>query len=730
MLGALVMTGCTKGASEVPTVRGGDKIPVTITAKGDDGLATRTYAYMDGTTFRVSWNTTDQLGVFGTYNGTATDANAPFTVASVTSGLATFTGTLTDPAAGADVAANYYAYYPFTPSANGAAPNNLALTLPAQQTPSLTTFDGKADILLGIPVSVTAPVGKLDATTDLNFTFSRPVAVGAFGVSNVPSSISATDYVQSVTLTFDKPVAGSVVADITAANPTLTLTGTSNSITLNYAGQSVPLDGNFKIWWTMFPQTISSMKVDIETGSYSVTKTISSSLAFAAGKIGTATLNLATNTTVLNTVTITPTSGGWGGSYVAGYTWTQGGFDFTSTAVMKGAQGPSGATVPVIQGQASNMILANTSGFSQIAKIVVDATTVLSSGVNNNSGNLVLYVGNAPGPDGTTTPITPTVNGAQYTFTVTSPAGQQAYFTFRQGTGAVYLNDIVVYYIPGQSALTTPAPKQSNAAVDSYTVSWPAVNNATGGYLVSTDNGVTWDGTQTATQTATSFTATGLTASTPYTVMVKAVGDGVNFLNSPVGTTTATTTSGGTQIFRKVTSAPVAPADFSGSYLIVSEAGIPATGITAPALLGTPSVVNSATSYYNTNATAVTSYWGGVADGTIKYNATTAGFMCTIAVTSPGSGIYTIKDAAGNYLGYTSTSATGNYLQGSPSGSGTSYQWSIVLNADNSVTITSKTTTVTQTRVIWFNNNSGAGRFATYTSTTNVPIQLYVLSPN
>jgi len=304
MFGALALTGCAKNTAEAPAANNGDgnKVPVIITTKSDDGL-TRTSASFDGTTYRVSWTqATDQLGVFGSQNGDGAGtyslgSNAQFSIVSVTGGIATFTGSLS---AGSGAPYNYYAYYPYAATV-GADPSALALTLPATQSPTQTSFDGTADILLGTPVSTTsAAVGYLDNGDPLNFVFSRPVAVASFGVKSgsVPSVISATDYVQSVTLDFGAPVAGDVVANITAANPTLTLGATtSNTITLNYTGDNVPLDNNFKIWWTMFPATATSMTITISTGLYDVVKTVPSSITFNAGNIALATLDLGLNTT-------------------------------------------------------------------------------------------------------------------------------------------------------------------------------------------------------------------------------------------------------------------------------------------------------------------------------------------------------------------------------------------------------------------------------------------------
>lgn len=71
---------------------------------------------------------------------------------------------------------------------------------------------------------------------------------------------------------------------------------------------------------------------------------------------------------------------------------------------------------------------------------------------------------------------------------------------------------------------------------DQIVFSWPAVDNAIG-YQVSTNDGSSWDD-----QTTTSYTWTGLSSFTSYTIKVKAIADGVYHLDSDAGSLTAKTT--------------------------------------------------------------------------------------------------------------------------------------------------------------------------------------------
>ena len=105
-----------------------------------------------------------------------------------------------------------------------------------------------------------------------------------------------------------------------------------------------------------------------------------------------------------------------------------------------------------------------------------------------------------------------------------------------------------IYQLNGEAGEggETPAPVQltmsditcSAQTDNSLTFSWEAVANATG-YKVSTDGGSTYG----ATQTETTYTWSGLTASTTKTIYVKAIGNGSTYTDSAAKSASGTTSA-------------------------------------------------------------------------------------------------------------------------------------------------------------------------------------------
>ena len=128
--------------------------------------------------------------------------------------------------------------------------------------------------------------------------------------------------------------------------------------------------------------------------------------------------------------------------------------------------------------------------------------------------------------DGNTAAITKGIswNYTPATFTESGSKTVSVTATVKSIASAAY--DVVVTV--NADKLTAPANlKCTEKTESSLTFTWDAVDKASD-YQVSTDGGTTYS----STQNATTYTWTGLTANTSYTLYVKAIGDGTNYTDS------------------------------------------------------------------------------------------------------------------------------------------------------------------------------------------------------
>lgn len=136
------------------------------------------------------------------------------------------------------------------------------------------------------------------------------------------------------------------------------------------------------------------------------------------------------------------------------------------------------------------------------------------------------------------------------TLTGKSWEGSASSVTFNNGDSRTDINTITVSYTGGVAPIEPVALVMSDitctnpeANENSLTFSWTAVENAEG-YQVSTDGGNTYSDTQ----TALSYTWENLNAGRQYTIYVKAVGDGTNYLTSEAKSQTGKTKESTTPI--------------------------------------------------------------------------------------------------------------------------------------------------------------------------------------
>lgn len=286
---ALALVSCGREAIEPEAVTPGSETgnQVTLTINARQGTDSKTY--IDGTD--VKWATSgEKLKVFEEYTASgATDV----TLTPVTSSEGTTEdsgATMTFAASFDEATADSYAYYAFYPSsAYNSKPTTVekvAIEVKSTQTPTASSFDPSADILIAKPETVTAQA------TSLDMEFARVVAVGKMTLTGLTSSDPVTQVTFSAT---DAEGNAVTLAGRTAYNLSdASIAGNNTeatSIVLNYSALSLTANESMDVWFTCLPFSLSgagSFKVVVETASETFTKDVSLSesqnLKFIAGK--------------------------------------------------------------------------------------------------------------------------------------------------------------------------------------------------------------------------------------------------------------------------------------------------------------------------------------------------------------------------------------------------------------------------------------------------------------
>ena len=293
-----VLAGCSKieisspAAPALEAEEGDCILTFTNTIECDDATKTE----FDGNT--ILWSVGDeakflqyiQKETAGTYVLSGFGSSENRQVAEKSNSYSVSVGTTTPVA----FPAYYCAAFPFANynSATFADDNfKLKVKLPASQTPTATSFDKSADILISECV-----VGESAKVTKFNLNYYRPVAIAKMTVKNLPSSAAISK------ITFSAKVDGTSVAlagyDQYSTDGTLPdgtgRSSTSTVIALDYSELSLTADSaeGMTAYFTCFPFALAegdSFKVQVTTTdgiifSRNVTIPADRSLELSAGK--------------------------------------------------------------------------------------------------------------------------------------------------------------------------------------------------------------------------------------------------------------------------------------------------------------------------------------------------------------------------------------------------------------------------------------------------------------
>lgn len=219
-----------------------------------------------------------------------------------------------------NLSATIYAYYPYTANGIGAVEQNTGakVDLPANQSPSATSFDGKADILVSKPLILNAEGQQV---TDLEFRRLSAIVKVVLKDQTTGNKLNG-QHVSSLSLTSggDNTLAGRVVVDLKNFTMSAPYYNGSNKVTATYttATQYV-IDNTNATYLSVFPRLLASgstLTVEAITEGYSIKKeiTLPGDVNLETGKITTLNINL-------SDANLTAQEGGLALPFIDDYSW-------------------------------------------------------------------------------------------------------------------------------------------------------------------------------------------------------------------------------------------------------------------------------------------------------------------------------------------------------------------------------------------------------------------------
>ena len=197
--------------------------------------------------------------------------------------------TLTTSFTGTTAVANtLFVYYPYT--VNGVAEKGAKVDLPANQEPTATSFDGKADIMLAKPITLDEEGKQI---SDLEF--ARLGAIVKIVLKDNTSSL-AGQHVSSLTMTAANNLTGRVYVDVVNQELGELYYGGSKSVTATYA-EPLAIDGTNGVYVIVYPQTLaagSTLSFEASTEGYAISKSIElgQDIVLESGKVTTLNVSL------------------------------------------------------------------------------------------------------------------------------------------------------------------------------------------------------------------------------------------------------------------------------------------------------------------------------------------------------------------------------------------------------------------------------------------------------
>lgn len=517
----------------------------------------------------IQWSKDDAIrvaytcdGVWQNADGTATaeSKNAKMyqsTALSANAETAQFTvpGAFKGTAGGSYV---FYGAYPASACTDGSnfkyAPS-LTVTIPETQTPAAESFDSAADFMLGTSVNTYTGI----PTEAVSMSWDRMVAHAQLTFKTL-KGFTAGETISKVELTADSEadMVGKhyIYLDtkkVTKPNGTVT-----NALTINGTNISVDATGTFVAWASFLPCTVKSLKVVVTTNKATYTREIAScELVFKKNARNVLTINMSSAIREVIGVASLPFEETFDAITTGSSTSTGGSGTKVDAEQMANFSNYADATY-----QAGGAVRIGKSGSLETKNLDLSKdfyVVVTAKGWSASEVNLTV----SAGEQSKTVTLETYIGGDYKDYTIYFNAvSSSSTVKFTTGSTRCFIDNIrIAEGSDPREPLTAPKNLScTKQTANSLTFSWDAVANATG-YQVSKDGGNTYG----ATQSETSYTWTGLSATTTKTLYVKAIGDGISYTDSEAASASGTTTAASPGEEEKSEKIVLANGTYSGS---------------------------------------------------------------------------------------------------------------------------------------------------------------------
>ena len=304
---ALALSGlwsCEKGIDETDKIEAGNTVNLTL--KSDLSDQTRTSISYDETSgkYKPAWEAEEHIGTFVGENSNKDFMNSGAGQSTQFIGEVSLT-------AGTYKVYTYYPYDGKTSSSN--TPSDTRIELPSVQKPTLESFDGAADIMVGYPLDLTLSADE-DTPILEGLRFKRLMATLKIVPSDIASQVGSEPVTRVRLTAGEATLTGRVKIDLENCKIHDDGFYSSGNYKCNYAeaqydaAVNFQLDGNNAAFLVVNPTTVAAgqtLTLEIETANYKITKTatLSSEMSLAAGEITPLRMNLGNGTTIESTST-------------------------------------------------------------------------------------------------------------------------------------------------------------------------------------------------------------------------------------------------------------------------------------------------------------------------------------------------------------------------------------------------------------------------------------------